>query len=170
SELDALLAEVLESSTSHEDAITLLYGTAHESTISRCVYTDGSCLQPNTAQAQAGAGIFWTKNDAQNAAVRLPGLATNNRAELYGVLWVITQSPATWILYIYTDSMYAIHSVCHWAPSRAARGWKCKNADILQDIVQALRNRHAAVHMIWVEGHSGNMSNDAADRLAKEGA
>ncbi|KZP11406.1 ribonuclease H-like protein, partial [Athelia psychrophila] len=170
SKLDLLLAHVLESSTSQEGTISSLYGTTHENTTVRSVYTDGSCLYPNTPRAQAGSGIYWNPNDARNISVRLPGLATNNRAELYAVLWVIVHSPVTWTLYIYTDSTYAIHSVCHWAPSRAAKGWRCKNADILQDIVLALRNRHAAVKMFWVPGHSGNVHNDGADKLAKEGA
>ncbi|KZP03235.1 ribonuclease H-like protein, partial [Athelia psychrophila] len=90
--------------------------------------------------------------------------------ELYAILLVLTAASKTVTIYIFTDSTYAIRSICHWAPRRAARGWVCLNADILKDIVAAIKARRAATHFFWVEGHSGNAHNDAADTLAKQGA
>ncbi|KZP28306.1 hypothetical protein FIBSPDRAFT_885876 [Athelia psychrophila] len=63
------------------------------------------------------------------------------------------------------------HVCTHTPQVQAGSGiyWN-KNLDILQDIVLTLHNCHAAVKMIWVPGHSGNVHNDGANKPAKEGA
>ncbi|KAF7964850.1 hypothetical protein HWV62_2496 [Athelia sp. TMB] len=161
---------ILASGGSLEKALKKLYGNTYVVTAVTNVHTDGTCLNANTPLAQAGCGCHWNPNDPRNTSIRVPGEPTNNGAELYGVLWAITHSWPLITLHIYTDSTYVIHSVCHWAPSRAASGWKCKNADILKDIVEAIHNRHAAVRFFWVQGHAGNVNNEAADALARHGA
>lgn len=170
SHLDLLLIATLEASMSDADALKEIYGTVNTVTVPTIVYTDGSCLKPNTPAARAGAGIYWGEASSENTALRVPGAPTNNRAELYAVLWVLTKSSDSCTLYIFTDSTYVIHSICHWAPNRAARGWVCTNSDILKDIVAAIAARGGATHFFWVQGHTGNVHNEAADALAKKGA
>ena len=100
----------------------------------------------------------------------MPGLPTNNKAELYPVLWVLTHSDPRICLTIYTDSQYVIHCTCHWAASNASHGWKCINGDILQDLSRVLSSWWAVTNFIWVKGHNNNFQNNAADSNAKEGA
>ncbi|KZP09144.1 ribonuclease H-like protein, partial [Athelia psychrophila] len=152
------------------DALLEIYGTVDTVTAPLVVYTDGSCLKPNTPAAQAGSGVFWGRGNCDNVALRLPGFPTNNRAELYAVLWVLVKSPRATTVHIFTDSSYTIHTICHWIARCAARGWVCVNADIIQDIVAAISACRAPTHFFWVHGHSGNVHNDTADVLAKEGA
>ncbi|KAI0653304.1 hypothetical protein C8Q70DRAFT_928014, partial [Cubamyces menziesii] len=51
------------------------------------------------------------------------------------------------------------------------RGWiGIENADVIREIVAALRSRSAQTTFRWVKGHSGVEGNERADRLAAEGA
>ncbi|EPS95418.1 hypothetical protein FOMPIDRAFT_10519, partial [Fomitopsis schrenkii] len=134
------------------------------------VYTDGSAIPVTTGQAHGGAGVYWGPNSPRNMALSVPMPVTNNRAELFAVLHALLVASPYQPLRIHTDSEYAIRSICHWAPKNAALGWTCANADMLQNIVDVLRTRPAAVSFAWVKGHAGNAHNEEADRLAREGA
>ncbi len=100
----------------------------------------------------------------------MAGAQTNNRAELTAVLLAILEAQPSLALQLFTDSQYAIHSICHWAPLWANTGWSCANADILKDIARIISLRHAPISFIWVKGHSGNKANEEADTLAGRGA
>jgi hypothetical protein len=71
---------------------------------------------------------------------------------------------------IYSDSEYVIRSIVYWAPEHVQLGWKCANADLLQDIVSWIKFQSAPVQFIHVKAHSGNIHSDAADSAAKAGA
>jgi len=170
SALDELLKMTLSKSESPDDAIYNFYGPVYYDDNAVTVFTDGSCLTDNLNNKRAGAGVFWGTNDSRNAALRVPGMPTNNRAEIYAILWAVTHAPPKCRLQVYTDSQYAIHSICHWAVANDSCGWKCLNADILQDLIGVLRLRLAPTVFTWVKGHNNNYHNEMADKLAYEGA
>ncbi|KAJ7168700.1 hypothetical protein C8R46DRAFT_897370, partial [Mycena filopes] len=89
---------------------------------------------------------------------------------MLAILYVLSTVPAHKSLRIYTDSQYCIRTSVYWAISHSDRGWKCANADLLQDIVSWIRFRSAKVHFVDVKAHSGNPHNDGADAAAKAGA
>ncbi|THG92752.1 hypothetical protein EW026_g8259 [Hermanssonia centrifuga] len=164
--LDTLLRNTLQSERSLEEALQRLYGDVYVSTPRVIVHTDGSCNQPGSVHATAGAGVYWGPFDPRNVTCRVPGKQTNNRGELYAILKALLAANPYTSLYIFTDSQYAIHCICHWAPAWESTGWTCANADILQDIVMLIAQRPADLHLQWVKGHDGNLGNEMADREA----
>jgi ribonuclease HI len=116
------------------------------------------------------AEITTSNNNTRNASIRVPGKQTNNRAELFAILYCLTVSSPLRTLLIRPDSQYAIRSIFDWGPVHSASGWQCENGDILSHIAAWIRFRQAPIHFNYVPGHSGNEHGDAADALAKEGA
>ena len=117
--LDLLLGSTLLTSELPDDAMLCFYGSVYYSENPITVYTNGSCLTVAGNVKQAGAGVFLGIKHKNNVALRVPGLPTNNRAELCAVLWLVTHVDPQQPLVIFTDSQYVIHSVCHWAASNA---------------------------------------------------
>ena len=108
-----------------------------------------------------------------------PGPQTNQRAELKGVLKVLQILPVTQNVLIESDSTYAIMCVTEWYPKWELKSWqkfegkKYNNMDLIKRTVQLLEKRDAIgtkTYFRWVKGHSGNPGNEAADKLAGEGA
>ncbi|KAJ7714023.1 ribonuclease H-like domain-containing protein, partial [Mycena maculata] len=105
-----------------------------------------------------------------NTSLRVTGEQTNNRGELLAILYCLSMIPSNKCLDIYSDSEYAIRSIVYWAPGHAEAGWKCANADLLQDIVSWIRYQSSPVHFYHVKAHAVNHHNEAANTAAKEGA
>ncbi|KAJ7467832.1 ribonuclease H-like domain-containing protein, partial [Mycena galericulata] len=169
--LDVLLRETLDTKKSPEQRRASFYGPAYDASSNALeVYTDGSCFENGTPAARAGAGIYFGHGSRYNTSLRVTGAQTNNRGELLAILYVLSSVPRHRALKIYSDSEYSIRSIVYWAPGHAEKGWKCANADLLQDIVSWIKLRSAAVHFVHVKAHSGNAHNDGADSAAKAGA
>ncbi|KAJ7212082.1 ribonuclease H-like domain-containing protein, partial [Mycena pura] len=170
-EFDEWMQEMLADAMDEDDLASFTYGTSFPS-ISRTkqVYVDGSCLRQASTHAAAGAGIFWGPNNPANKGVRVPGEQTNNRAELFAILTVLADTPTNVPLDFRTDSLYAIETIVTQGLSLAQRGWKCANNDLLKAIQYQIRRRPVSVQFHHVRGHTGNFSNEEADRLAKLGA
>ncbi|KAJ3712374.1 ribonuclease H-like domain-containing protein, partial [Lentinula raphanica] len=134
------------------------------------VYTDGSCLSPNTPAARAGIGIFIGPNHPLNLSSRICGPQRNNRAELLAVLATIQRAPLARPLEIFTDSTYIITSLAYLAPDNSQCGWTCPNGDILQRLCRWIGSRSTPLLLTHVRAHRGHMQNESADKLAKEGA
>lgn len=171
--LDTVLEDVLAMQQPYHGAIEALYGVVGIESQERNplnVYTDGSCLNPESKTARAGAGIFWGFGAAANRSLRVPGIQTNNRAELYAILHTIHQAAPHRSLRLFTDSTFAIQSICYYALQHAEVGWKCAHGDILSDIAKHIKRRCAPIQFCWVKGHVGNEFNEGADQRADEGA
>ncbi|KAL1698683.1 ribonuclease H-like domain-containing protein, partial [Schizophyllum commune] len=166
-----LLEDVLSRTETDAEGIRALYGPAlgPYSQPTRA-WTDGSCIGNGSAEARAGAGVFFGVNSRLNDCARVFGRQTNNRGEhLSIILALLAVHPAT-PLTIYSDSELVIRTYCYWARKMEQDGWHCANSDLIQYTVHLLRTRRAPVSFRWVKGHSGNDGNDAADALAKAGA
>ncbi|CAL1190686.1 unnamed protein product [Candida parapsilosis] len=119
---------------------------------------------------------------------------TNQRAELHGMKHALTNikndlssgkpSSGSSKYDIYSDSKYAIQSINEWSDRWQANGWKTStgqpvaNVDLIKDAVK-LKNDINQLHrerdwqplqFYHVKGHSGDVGNEAADRLANQGA
>ncbi|KAK0045493.1 ribonuclease H1 [Biomphalaria pfeifferi] len=140
------------------------------------VYTDGGCFSNGRSDARAGIGVYWAPNDPDNISEPLQGKPTNNRAEIYAALRAIQIAKKKGIpnLILHTDSQFLINGITKWI-----KGWKKKqwinstgNPVINKDDFEALDEELKGINVKWVyvRGHNGNTSNEAADRLAKSGA
>lgn len=144
------------------------------------VYTDGSSLANGKAGSRAGFGVYFGDNDPRNISERLQGEPqTNQRAELMAMLRALEVAPLHQIVKIYSDSQYSIKCVTEWAIGWKNRNWmtasgeKVKNQDIIRAVLAKLDERTKAganTYFQWVKGHSANVGNEAADRLAVRGA
>ncbi|KAI1311675.1 ribonuclease H-like protein [Xylaria venustula] len=144
------------------------------------IFTDGSSLANGRAGATAGVGVFFGEGDKRNVSERLSGeIQTNQRAELTAIIRALEASKRNAKIRIFTDSKYSIDCSINWYKSWEKNDWKKSNGDAVlnQDLVKNIRalinKRDKAGYETlfqWVKGHSSNVGNIAADRLAVAGA
>jgi len=127
------------------------------------VYTDGAC-----SGNPGPGGWAWAestdRHDSGGAAQ-----TTNNRMELTAVDEAIRSNPGS--LVVVTDSTYVKNGLEKWSKAWVRNGWRTKdgkevkNRDLWEPLVAAVVER-PDLEFRWVKGHSGDLMNDLADRLA----
>jgi ribonuclease HI len=136
------------------------------------VYTDGSCLENGTEEAQSGSGIWYGPDHPDNTSLRIPGTNQSNQvAELTAILYVAQKTAPFAPLLVKSDSKYAIDGITLNLQQWEEHGWiGVANKELFKAIVSHLRQRGATTHFQWVQGHDGEMGNEGADELAGNGA
>ncbi|CAL1532732.1 unnamed protein product [Lymnaea stagnalis] len=140
------------------------------------VYTDGGCFQNGRHGARAGLGVYWAPNDPNNISEKLSGRQTNNRAEIYAAVRAVQVAKKKGIqnLILHTDSQFLINSITKWIKGWKKKGWtKATGSPVTnRDDFEALDKELNGVNVKWVyvKGHCGDVANECADRLAKQGA
>ncbi|XP_063170155.1 ribonuclease H1 [Candoia aspera] len=140
------------------------------------VYTDGCCSGNGRLKARAGTGVYWGPDHPLNNSERLPGRQTNQRAEIHAACKAIEQARSQNItkLAIYTDSKFTINGMTNWIPNWKTNGWKTRAGKEVtnKEDFERLAKLSEGMDIQWmhVPGHAGFPGNEAADRLAREGA
>ncbi|KAJ5272815.1 Ribosomal protein L9/RNase H1 N-terminal [Penicillium angulare] len=144
------------------------------------IYTDGSSLRNGTPLASAGVGVYFGPGDPRNVSEPLKGSRqTNQRAELTAILRAIDIAPRHRDVTIFTDSRYSIDCVTVWFKNWRRNNWMTKdkkpveNRDLVESILVKIEERaELKVQTIfqWIKGHAQDPGNEAADRLAVNGA
>jgi ribonuclease HI len=122
------------------------------------VYADGAC---SGNPGPAGLGIVLVGPDGKIAeGFEYLGVATNNVAELTGVLRAAEIVPDGAAAVVHTDSQYAIGVL--------TKGWKAKANQELIAGVKLAHAKRSGWRIVYVPGHSGVPLNERADELARE--
>lgn len=104
---------------------------------------------------------------------------TNQRAELTAILRAIDIAPRHRDVTIVTDSRYAIDCVTVWFINWRRNNWMTKdkkpveNRDLIEPILVKIEERNGLkvkTLFEWIKGHNQDPGNEAADRLAVNGA
>ncbi|RFU26132.1 hypothetical protein B7463_g10210, partial [Scytalidium lignicola] len=144
------------------------------------VYTDGSSRGNGKTGAMAGVGVFFGEGDPRNVSEPLAGpLQTNQRSELTGLLRALEIVPKNQDVEIITDSSYSIYCTTTWYKKWQSNGWRTATGGpvLNKDLVSAIRTlmderiaNGAQTKFTWTKGHSNDIGNIFADRLAVAGA
>uniref|UniRef100_A0A8C3RLI4 Ribonuclease H1 n=1 Tax=Chelydra serpentina TaxID=8475 RepID=A0A8C3RLI4_CHESE len=140
------------------------------------VYTDGCCSSNGRRKARAGVGVYWGPGHSLNTSDRLSGRQTNQRAEIHAACKAIEQAKSQNIkkLVIYTDSKFTINGITSWVDNWKSNGWRTSTGkDVInKEDFERLDKLSEGMEIQWmhVPGHAGFTGNEAADRLAREGA
>lgn len=149
------------------------------------IFTDGSMYSgPRTG----GIGIrFVTVDDNGNEKIHdleLPGYkgATNNQMELHACVVALREAQKVFDLstftkiIIFSDSRYVVdnykNALFYWPTNRWKNrdGRPIENSKIWKELTKELRKPNRRIEFEWVKGHSKNIHNRAADKLAKKSA
>lgn len=131
------------------------------------VYTDGAC-----SGNPGPGGWAWIVPDGPFGAGAAAD-STNQRMELQAVLEALTvlEGPVE----VVSDSTYVVNCFRDgWWEGWLKRGWKnsqkkpVANQDLWEPLIDLYRERQDELTFTWVKGHSENLWNDYADRLAVE--
>jgi len=140
------------------------------------IYTDGACV--GNPGPGGWAAIILLENDKKE----LFGgekLTTNNRMELTaaikGLEYCNLQEGKQLSLKeikLYTDSVYLKEGITNWISKWEKNNWKTsnkknvKNIDLWKKLKDLVTSKQ--IEWCWIKGHSGDLMNDLADKLAKE--
>ncbi|HYM17536.1 MAG TPA: ribonuclease HI [Micropepsaceae bacterium] len=132
------------------------------------IFTDGAC------SGNPGPGGWAAILRAGSHEKELFGgerLTTNNRMELMAAIRALEALKKPSIAVIHTDSRYVMDGLTQWLPRWKRNGWKTadkkpvKNGDLWRLLDEQVA-RHDVIWR-WVEGHSGHLENERADKLAR---
>lgn len=134
------------------------------------IYADGAC-DPNPGVGGWGIAVYqdnvevWSESGGELES-------TNNRMELKAVIEALKMAGGQ-PCRIYSDSKLVVNTLNTWARSWAQRGWRKadgqvpKNLELVKEAYALFRAGKARVQ--WIKGHAGNVGNERADELAREG-
>lgn len=137
----------------------------------KSIYTDGACLG-NPGPGGWGVVVYFTDGSVYEfgGAQRQ---TTNNRMEMQAAtaaLEFLAASPQTEPVPLYTDSEYLKKGITQWIHAWKRKGWKTAQGKpvLNQDLWQTLdRLNSQQVQWHYVRGHSGDVSNERCDAIAR---
>ena len=143
------------------------------------IHTDGACIGN---PGPGGYAAILRRNNEDGDVIETRPIAggepntTNNRMEMMAAiegLRHINVDEAARIT-IVSDSQLLIKGMTEWLPGWQKRNWRKAsggeviNKDLWLNLIDLCKDRD--VHWQWVRGHSGNLMNEEADRLANSAA
>jgi ribonuclease HI len=136
------------------------------------IYMDGCCLRNGKLDATCGSGIWHSQNSPLNRAIKVPGTNHSNQiGEIAAIVVALQITDPTTPLLIITDSRYAINGLTKHLGNWEDQGWNnISNAEWFKAAAYQLRRRAAPTNFKWTKGHNGDIGNERADALARQGA
>jgi ribonuclease HI len=134
------------------------------------IYADGAC---RGNPGPGGWGAWLKSGEHEKEIFGGDKLTTNNKMELTAVIQALAALERRCNVVVYTDSSYVKDGITKWIHGWKTRGWQTadkkpvKNIELWQRL-DTLNASHQ-VQWRWVKGHSGDLGNERADRLANRG-
>ncbi len=131
------------------------------------IWTDGAC---SGNPGPGGWGALIKYPDLTQKLSGSEAHTTNNRMEILAVINALKSINLNLKITIYTDSKYVKDGITSWIHNWKINNWKnsqkkdVKNKDLWQEL-DGLTQK-IDINWQWVKGHSGNIENDIADKLA----
>jgi ribonuclease HI len=143
---------------------------SEEKTGAVTIFTDGAC-SGNPGPGGWGAVLIYNghEKDLHGGEAH----TTNNRMELMGAISALETLKRPCTVDLHTDSQYMRNGITQWIHGWKRNGWKTadkkpvKNADLWQRLEAAIGRHQVRWH--WVKGHAGDVMNERADALARQG-
>lgn len=145
------------------------------------IYTDGSLIKKNN-KTYCGYGIYFPNKEYQKISRKFTHTPiTNNRAELYAIYKALKITKKIYntqkfnSVNIYSDSEYSVKTFNVWYPNWIKNGKDYSNKDIIDNIVNMIKELPYKINFIHIRAHTNNndeksINNNIVDKLAKEGA
>ena len=134
------------------------------------IYTDGAC-SGNPGPGGWGALLQFGEHEKELKGGERN--TTNNRMELTAAIAALETLKRTCKVHLHTDSTYLRDGMTSWIHNWKRNGWRTtakksvKNVDLWQRLDEAIQSHDIEWH--WIKGHAGDLGNEAADALARQG-
>ena len=131
------------------------------------IWTDGAC---SGNPGPGGWGVLIKNNNTIEELSGSEANTTNNRMEMIAVINALKSINSNKRIVIFTDSKYVKDGISSWINNWKINNWKnsqkkdVKNKDLWQEL--DILTKKYDIQWKWVKGHSGNIENDIADKLA----
>jgi len=131
------------------------------------IWTDGAC---SGNPGPGGWGVLIKNNNTIEELSGSEANTTNNRMEMIAVINALKSINSNKKIVIFTDSKYVKDGISSWINNWKINNWKnsqkkdVKNKDLWQEL--DILTKKYDIQWKWVKGHSGNIENDIADKLA----
>lgn len=132
------------------------------------VYADGACSSNQLKKNKGGYGAIILGLD--EGPIRIKGgcrNTTNNRMELRAAIEGLKRVKASSLVTVYSDSQYVVDGMTKWMDVWLAKGKKRVNWTLWMELVEIV-DKFKEVKFVKVKGHSDNIYNNEADKLARE--
>lgn len=137
------------------------------------VWTDGSSIDNGKPQCVGGwSAVFMMGSKKYIRYGHLPAPSSNNRGEIYGVLYtmMLFKEKKDWEIQIRSDSQYVVKSINEWRHKwKLSKYQGIKNPELLIPLFDAW-DEHGNATINWVKGHAGTYGNELADEYAGMGS
>jgi len=136
------------------------------------IYTDGAC---SGNPGPGGWGVVMYHGNRSKEFFGGEASTTNNRMEMMAAIKAIEAIKPNYKgpIVLFTDSTYVLKGITEWIIGWKKRGWKKsdKKPVVNKDLWQRLDALNAArdIRWEWVKGHDGDLGNERADELARQG-
>ncbi len=151
-----------------KDRILLSEQVMNHKTIN--IYTDGAC-SGNPGKGGWGAVLIYKDKFKQLSGANPQ--TTNNQMELTAVIEALRAiKDRSFTINMYVDSKYVIQGIEQWIFNWKKNGWKgadkkpVKNQELWVELDKLREGLD--IKWNWVKGHSGDVYNEMADKLATE--
>jgi ribonuclease HI len=141
------------------------------------VYTDGACVNNGSANAIAGIGIYFGKNNPKNVSKKVVGKQTNNIAELQAIIDVyniVKDDIDSKNICIVSDSKYALRCVTEYGELQSKNNWQkdIPNKELVRYGYELYKNKKN-IYFMYIKAHTENndihsKGNNQADKLANK--